>query len=1270
MKLISGTELSVSGFPHDFAPLGNLLIKIDVDGVYREQYPAEWQGPGIAALDGNSDVSLMVHPSSHVSCELWNQGEDQTYQKLCYCTIRITEAVYEEAIDCDHKAGTHNWDFELHGSQPSEYELPAGVSEITEGLAGELCRTFESLYEVSKHVSRLHGEQWMQRERFNIAWDFLTFIYRHLQDYGLQSNRATLDEAVKDTVVQLRLGLDAFAARATQYNSSRQASRWYEGLDLVTQSVMQGAALLDRLAKDLASSSSRFRSLFLDRCQQLQDDVIRYRLMFIQNKPIKTAEQEMGSDTLPMLSKLVISSSAYDTVLLSLRGRQAGRALDLLQDEILKAGSGSDTTQIRHHLRTLLVQLAQDSDRIPPSVFLDGVKWNSELISRTKFSDVNSGTYKKERMVIKRIKLPLKISADITQQSKKPFLGPLGWRTLKHENLLPFLGIAIRKPGKDSDGLHLISPRMEYGNVLKVLEKKGKTNEDISRLTHRWILEIAKGMAYLHQEDIVHGDLRARNILIDRNYSVRIADYGLSKLAGDMDFNYLSAHPSLARWMAPELLQCATPKQVPSLQTLASDVYAFACVCLELYTGDVPFGPRVADREVAALVLKGTRPERPQTPWNETAPMAFSLWTIIEHCWSQDPSRRPKSAELVEGITSFMRGSRLRQPFGEDETVSEGYSQEESEEAPTRSASRASSGDETAVQPPSRSASPSPIDTAAPLLSIPESTLIPAIPRDDVEAVAEVKVDLPPALVEDSTKALPEEENKDESYDKLGPPPPYQQIPHVAPRSVDIGIHEIPSPENDISQPHVLREVHDLDSPTVPLVDGADEPSETQVHEKDAHDENKRLDIDDSSTTSLARQDKTENEPHPTAGEGENVTSDLDLSQKDPANAHHLPETDVVGSLPAPENGNDPEPVRHQEEHNLEDLMLQEDTAKVDSPVAELEEKQNELTTFHEATHSQDNSEKEALPSHGRPDNESIRVENEQDVPAITDVSPDNEEKYIDTSDALDRHDREKLHAVSSAHLEESIVIAQPSNGESEYCASSPSPLNGESEQLPSSIPIGHSSDSMEKTSEPVTVPEVRTAEEQSIPMSSTAAKPHERDAQSGGVITNIVPDITHKERPAEETQVIAPQGVPDNAKSPAASPQSQELDQSNPEDDLHTLIVAHDEEPIPAAVRIADEEPVDVAPQPEEDDCLSAPDTVAVEENVPGIVDTAQDERTSVAPPPAHDPAITAQASSDPSHGTKTQPKASPGKTSKVKGATKSTRKERAKGGMEDGDN
>ena len=70
---------------------------------------------------------------------------------------------------------------------------------------------------------------------------------------------------------------------------------------------------------------------------------------------------------------------------------------------------------------------------------------------------------------------------------QKALLRVLGWKTLKHENLLPFLGIAVRKPGKDSDGLHLVAPRMEFSNVLNVLGKKGTTDEDTTILMHRWV---------------------------------------------------------------------------------------------------------------------------------------------------------------------------------------------------------------------------------------------------------------------------------------------------------------------------------------------------------------------------------------------------------------------------------------------------------------------------------------------------------------------------------------------------------------------------------------------------------------------------------------------------------------------------------------------------------------------------------------------------------------------------------------------------------------
>lgn len=189
--------------------------------------------------------------------------------------------------------------------------------------------------------------------------------------------------------------------------------------------------------------------------------------MFIQNgSSAKPLQRDLKDDTLRVLMKLLVSSTEYDDVLLSLRGRLAGRALELLQDvssltnlprcythlnqAILNFETSSTDAaiilppnEVRRRLRVLLGQVAQLSDRIPPSLFVDGVKWNSEVISRTKFSDVTSGTFKKERVVIKRVKLPIKnVATDSSQQTKVCFV-ECSWQSVKFKHLV----IEVPPPG-------------------------------------------------------------------------------------------------------------------------------------------------------------------------------------------------------------------------------------------------------------------------------------------------------------------------------------------------------------------------------------------------------------------------------------------------------------------------------------------------------------------------------------------------------------------------------------------------------------------------------------------------------------------------------------------------------------------------------------------------------------------------------------------------------------------------------------------------------
>lgn len=268
------------------------------------------------------------------------------------------------------------------------------------------------------------------------------------------------------------------------------------------------------------------RSLFLDRCTQLQEDIIRFRLMFIQNgHSAKPLERDMTTDTLSMLVGYLVSSLEYDDVLLSLRGRQAGRALELLQ-EVSRAFSHTSpflTVVFRRSLTHLTrsdkgcVLFLRKSRNyliayLPPSssTVSNGMQKLSAVPSfltstlgctRRRGSSLSVSNFRSRtllRIIARRRRCVCRSISffGLLKFPQKSLLRALAWKTLKHDHLLPFFGVAVRKPGKDSDGLHLVSPRMELSNVLNVLGKKGSVDEDVLALTHRWVSKVAGASNY------------------------------------------------------------------------------------------------------------------------------------------------------------------------------------------------------------------------------------------------------------------------------------------------------------------------------------------------------------------------------------------------------------------------------------------------------------------------------------------------------------------------------------------------------------------------------------------------------------------------------------------------------------------------------------------------------------------------------------------------------------------------------------------------------
>ncbi|KDQ55517.1 hypothetical protein JAAARDRAFT_89837, partial [Jaapia argillacea MUCL 33604] len=203
------------------------------------------------------------------------------------------------------------------------------------------------------------------------------------------------------------------------------------------------------------------------------------------------------------------------------------------------------------------------------------------------------------------------------------------WRSLKHGYILPLIGVDSTRFGGI---VCMVSPWMDYGDINHFVSALDLPAERVNIL----LFEVAKALEYLHDRDVVHGDLRGGNILIDDGCHVRVADFGMSTFVGVTQPSNLGG---TLRWMAPELFSTDPVNG----RTAAVDIYAFAMVCYEVYLRSYPFPDIVAELQLLAKVAKGERPERSSLILCGRN-MSDDLWGLVERCWAGSPTSRPSAS--------------------------------------------------------------------------------------------------------------------------------------------------------------------------------------------------------------------------------------------------------------------------------------------------------------------------------------------------------------------------------------------------------------------------------------------------------------------------------------------------------------------------------------------------------------------------------------------------------------------------------------------------
>ncbi|EIN12947.1 kinase-like protein, partial [Punctularia strigosozonata HHB-11173 SS5] len=207
---------------------------------------------------------------------------------------------------------------------------------------------------------------------------------------------------------------------------------------------------------------------------------------------------------------------------------------------------------------------------------------------------------------------------------------------MNHPRILPLFGIDYTSV----QGLpFLVSPWMHRGTLLHYLSLSDRMKAPIESL----LFEIADAVAFIHSRGFVHNDLTASNVLLDHEEHVRLAGFSLADLPGQAHGESMRS----PRRLAPELLH---PEKYPvegPTPSFATDVYAFASLCLEVYTLRMPFADFRLDAQALYEVVQGRYPRRPTPEECGGRAIPDAIWALMEACWAA-AAARPSMSDVVQ----------------------------------------------------------------------------------------------------------------------------------------------------------------------------------------------------------------------------------------------------------------------------------------------------------------------------------------------------------------------------------------------------------------------------------------------------------------------------------------------------------------------------------------------------------------------------------------------------------------------------------------------
>ena len=334
---------------------------------------------------------------------------------------------------------------------------------------------------------------------------------------------------------------------------------------------------------------------------------------------------------------------------------------------------------------SLIQELSRKSKYFYSSLNLNGLNYfiNFDEIKKDKikigeggFGEIYLGNWQGKKVAIKKLTLK---NLRVGDNNLSKFINEINIiSSLRHPNIVLYMGASV-----DKENYYMISEYLPNGTLFDLLHNNNNTNSNNNNKNNnnygeninnnslistnnnsinnnnnffnfnsfdnysknsfylndsnkiKIALQIALVIKYLHSRKIVHCDLKSPNILIDKNYNIKLGDFGLSRFIGKNSEN-IKGKIGTPHWMAPEIL-------LGGKYEYHSDIFSYGMILWEILTGDIPYN-NIDPKKIENLITNEKNIVKVPDYGN------LILRKLCKSCINYEPEKRPSIDEILKEL--------------------------------------------------------------------------------------------------------------------------------------------------------------------------------------------------------------------------------------------------------------------------------------------------------------------------------------------------------------------------------------------------------------------------------------------------------------------------------------------------------------------------------------------------------------------------------------------------------------------------------------------